>query len=107
MTKIRFKYIHEFVDRHGKVRRYVRLPGRKRVPLSGAPGTSEFMELYQSAVAPEGAPIEIAANRTRPGTVNAAVVSYLSSAAFAALAPETRRVRRNILERFRLEHGDK
>jgi hypothetical protein len=42
-----------------------------------------------------------------PGTINAAVVNYFSSSAFASLAPETRRVRRNILERFRAEHGDK
>ena len=51
MTKIRLQYVHEFTDRHGKVRRYVRLPGRKRVPLPGAPGTDEFMAAYQAAVA--------------------------------------------------------
>ena len=35
------------------------------------------------------------------------MVSYFNSMAFQALAPETRRTRRNILERFRAEHGDK
>jgi integrase len=34
-------------------------------------------------------------------------VSYFSSVAFQSLATETRRTRRNILERFRAEHGDK
>jgi hypothetical protein len=53
MTKIRLKYVHEFIDRHGKVRRYARLPGRKRVPLPGVPGSSEFMEAYQAALAGE------------------------------------------------------
>lgn len=107
MTKIRLRYIHKFIDRHGKVRCYVHLPGRKRVPLPGAPGTAEFMEAYQAALTGEVACAQVGAARTAPGTIDAAVVSYFSSSAFASLAPETRRVRRNILERFRAEHGDK
>jgi hypothetical protein len=107
LTKIRLQYIHEFTDRHGKVRRYVRLPGRKRVPLQGAPGTGEFMRAYEAALAGEVPRIEIGARRTIPGTVNAAVISYFNSSAFASLALESRRTRRGILERFRAEHGDK
>jgi len=106
LTKIRLQYIHEFRDRHGKIRRYVRLPGRKRIPLKGAPGSEEFMAIYQAALA--GAPrVEVGASRTRPGTVNAAVISYLNSSAFQSLAPNTRRNQRHILERFRAQHGDK
>jgi integrase len=107
MTKIRLDYIHEFRDRHGKVRRYVRVPGRKQVPLKGAPGTEEFMTAYRAALTGEAPRVEIGARRTLPGTVNAAVVSFLNSSTFQALAEETRRTRRNILERFRLEHGDR
>ncbi|HEV2187994.1 MAG TPA: tyrosine-type recombinase/integrase [Stellaceae bacterium] len=106
MTKIRLSHIHEFRDRLGKVRRYVRLSGGKRIPLKGAPGSDEFMEIYRAALAEVRRP-EIGALRTVPGTVNAAVVSYFNSAAFQAGAPDTRRTRRNILERFRAEHGDK
>jgi integrase len=47
------------------------------------------------------------ASRTTAGTVAAVVGMYLASAAFAGLADETRRTRRNILERFREAHGDK
>jgi integrase len=107
LTKIRLRYIHQFRDRHGKIRRYVRLPSRKRVPLKGAPGTDEFMEIYRAALAGEAPRIEIGAKRTRPGTVNAAVIGYFNSSAFQSLAPESRRTRRNILERFRNQHGDK
>lgn len=109
MTKIRLKHIHEYRDRHGKVRRYVRLPGRQKVPLPGAPGTEAFMAAYEAALAGEALSqnVEIGAGRTKPGTVNAAVVSYFNSAAFHAGAPDTRRTRRNILERWRIEHGDK
>jgi integrase len=107
MTKIRLPHIHEYRDRHGKVRRYVRLPGRAKVTLSGTPGTEAFMEIYAAALA-SGAPRgEIGATRTKPGTVNAAVISYFNSATFHASAPNTRRIRRSILERWRVEHGDK
>jgi uncharacterized small protein (DUF1192 family) len=107
MTKIRLKYIHEFIDRHGKVRRYARLPGRKRVPLPGAPGSGEFMEAYQVALAGETPHIGVGASRTKPGTVDATVASYFSSRAFRALSQATQTTYRGILENFRVEHGDK
>jgi integrase len=49
----------------------------------------------------------IGASRTKPGTVNAAIVGYYTSLAFRELAPGTQAMRRAILERFREEHGDK
>ena len=52
--------------------------------------------------------VDIGANRTRTGTINALIVDYYKSAAFTEeLTPETQRMRRNILERFRADHGDK
>ena len=107
LTKIRLPYIHEFRDRHGKIRRYVRVPGRKRVPLKGAPGTEEFMAVYQAALAGEAPRVDVGAGRMRPGTVNAAVAGYFSSTSFLSLSPATQTTYRGILERFRLEHGDK
>ena len=65
MTKIRLQYIHEFVDWHGKVRRYVRLPGRERVPLTGAPGTEEFMRAYETALTGEAPRVEVAPGPAR------------------------------------------
>jgi hypothetical protein len=67
------------------------------------------MAAYEAAMAGEGAParIELGASRTAVGTVNHAIVGYYNSAAFAALAPLTRQMRRAVLERFRAEHGDK
>ncbi len=107
MTKIRLAYVHEFRDRHGKVRRYVRVPGAKRIPLKGAPGTDEFMEAYRAALTGEAPYAEIGSTRTRPGSVNAATVGYYRSVQYLNLAPSTQRVWRNILERFRTAHGDK
>jgi integrase len=99
-------YVHAFTDRHGRPRYYFRRTGRKKVPLPGLPFSSEFMDAY--AAAREGAPqIEIGAKRSASGSVAAAVSSYFGSWAFQKLAPETRRTRKNILERFREQHGDK
>src|SRR5690242_941050 len=105
-TTIRIEYVQKFRDRHGRTRRYFRKPGCKRVPLPGLPGSEEFMAAYQAALAQQPAP-QIGASRTKPGTVNAAVVSYLELALPMLPSAEFRRVRRNILERFRREHGDK
>ena len=77
------------------------------VPLPGLPWSPSFMAAREAALDGEAPRIEIGASRTKPGTINALVVSYFNSMAFQALAPETRRTRRNILERFRAEHGDK
>jgi integrase len=106
MTYIRLKYVHEFVDRHGKPRHYFRRKGFKQVPLPEPPGSLEFNEAYQSAL--EGAVrIEIGTNRIAVGSVGALVSAYLNSIGFKNLATETQRSLRNILERFREEHDDK
>ena len=113
MTKIRLKFVQAFVDRHGRARHYFRRPGFKRVPLPGLPGTPEFMAAYQAAIGADSAPrIDIGASKTIGGTVNAAVAAYLdcspqSTSPFKALAPETQRTRRHILEKFRTKHGEK
>jgi len=53
------------------------------------------------------APTEnIGAERTKPGSINALIVSYYTLI-FPLLKPSTQRMRRNILERFRRNHGDK
>jgi integrase/recombinase XerD len=67
------------------------------------------MEAYQAALA--GAAIaasDVGSSRTKSGTLNAVIVEYYRSKSFTdALAPETQRMRRDILERLRIEHGDK
>jgi integrase len=63
------------------------------------------MAAYTEAVG--GQPIKIGAKRSPAGSVAATVGLYLGSTAFTNLAEATQRSRRNILERFREEHGDK
>jgi integrase len=106
MTRIRLAYVHEFRDRYGKGRYYFRKAGFKQVPLPGSPGSTAFMSVYAQALDNVPKP-EVAAGRTIPGTVNAAIVGYLGSSAFHELAPTSRRLYRQIIERIRQEHGDK
>jgi integrase len=102
------KYTHSFIDHDGKPRFYLRVPGRKRVPLPGLPWSPEFMEARERALQGEWTAPEIGSSRTKAGTVNAALVSYYQSTAFTeGLAESTRKSRRAILERFREAHGEK
>jgi len=101
------RYTHGFIDHDGKPRHYLRMPGRKRIPLPGLPWSPEFMAAREKAMSSEWTAPQTGSDRTKPGTVNAAIVSYYQSTAFAALAKGTRTMRRAILERFRKDHGDK
>jgi integrase len=85
MTKIRLAYVHEYRDRHGRLRRYVRRPGSRRVALPGLPGSPEFMQTYQDAIT---GPV------TRPhtpkvGTLAALAAEFFSSTEFANLRPSS------------------
>jgi hypothetical protein len=51
------KYVNEFRDRHGKVRRYFRRPGGRNIPLPGEPGSAKFMRSYETALA--GLPLPV------------------------------------------------
>jgi len=109
-TGIRLKYVHRWVDkRYGwaTARYYFRRDGR-RTPLPGLPGSEEFMAAYQAALGGQSLPRPmIGASRTKAGSLNALVVTYLGSAEFLSRPRATQTTYRNILERFRREHGDK
>ncbi len=102
-------YVQAFVDRHGGPRFYFRRPGYKRARLPGLPWSTEFMRAYQAAAASEPEQLAmIGADRTKPGTINEAIIRYLASETFrSGFAPSTKAMRRAVLERFRAEHGDK
>jgi hypothetical protein len=103
MTRIKLEYIHEYA-RRGKPYYYFRRRGFKQVRLPGPPGSAEFMAAYERALSGTQ-PKEVGTNRTRPGTVNAAVVGYYQCLAFRETAMGTQLLRRRILERFRANHG--
>src|ERR1700732_5007704 len=99
------KYVQGFIDRHGKPRFYYRRVGFNPVPLPGLPWSPEFMAAYEAAA--PAFPREVGAKQNKAGTVNDAIVRYLKSQDFSALAHSTQGMRRAVLERFRSEHGEK
>ena len=103
MSRIRLRYVHQFVDRNGHPRFYFRRAGDRR-PLPGLPGSSEFMAAYAGMLDAAPAPAPAGASGG-VGSVASAVKGYLASADFADLAATTRVSRRRILETFAGQHG--
>ena len=107
MTKIRLRFVQAFTT-HGKPYYYFRKPGCARIKLPGLPGSAEFMDAYQAALAASAPPSDIGAKRSGPGTVTALVALYANSSQFKhEIATETRRTIWAILQKFRNEHGNK
>src|SRR5215471_7496209 len=84
MTRIRLPYVHEYRDRHGKLRRYVRRPGSRRVSLPGLPGSPEFMQAYQDAISGP-----VLRRAPKAGTLAALAAEFFSSTEFANLRPSS------------------
>jgi integrase len=103
VTHIKLQFVQAFIAR-GKVYYYFRKPGSARIRLPGLPGSSEFMNAYQAALA-DMPRIEIGASCTVPGTISALVVAYYSSADFRDLGPTTQQYRRWLIEKFRAGFG--
>src|SRR5262249_2970061 len=93
-------------DRHGKRRVRFRRRGGS-VYLTGIPWSEDFMRQYAAALEREGEyRAQVGAlKRTLPGSFSALCVSYYGSPEFRSLAAITQRGRRNMLVRFRAEHG--
>jgi integrase len=93
-------------DRYGNRRVRFRRRGVS-VYLAGIPWSEDFMRQYAAALEREGIyRTQVGASmRTLPGSFSALCVSYYGSPEFRSLAAITQRVRRNMLERFRAEHG--
>jgi len=106
MANIKLRLIKSYIDRHGKVRHYVRRPGHKLVPLPGIPGSDEYMAAYAAAISTATPHVELGASRTRAGSISAMIIGYLASADFAKLAPATQEQYRRIFERMRREYGN-
>jgi integrase len=94
-------------DQHGKRRVRFRKGGYTTY-LTGIPWSEDFMRQYAAAL--EGVAAQsnnIGARRTIPGSFNALCVSYYRSPEYRELAAISQRNRRNVIERFRVEHGHK
>jgi integrase len=76
--------------------------------LTGIPWSEDFMRQYAAALERmKKRASDIGSERTIPGSFNALCVSYYRSPEFRDLKPISQRNRRNVIERFRSEHGNK
>jgi len=101
------KYVQAWVDHDGRAHHYFRRRGFPRVRLPGLPWSPSFMAEYEKAIS--GARTAIGAGRVKPGSVAAVVAEYFDSQLFfTSKSAGTQRMRRGILERFRLPpNGDR
>jgi integrase len=101
--KIELKHVHRYRDRHGKERIYVRVPGRKAVAIREQPGTAAFLAAYQAAVAKT----DIVVTTGAPGSFAWLLQRYYGSGEYRELSARTKHVRRLILDKLMVEHGEK
>ena len=99
------KFVHGFLDRHGRPRFYFRRPGYPGVALPGLPWSPEFMSAYEQALG--GQPVRVGLARVIPGTMRALAVSYFNSPAFRSMGAKPQRDYRHVIERLCKQHGDK
>ena len=101
------KYVQAWVDHDGRAYYYLRRRGYPRVRLPGLPWSPTFMAAYEAAMS--GPRTAIGTGRVKPGSVAAVVAEYLDSQQFfGSKSAGTQRMRRGILERFRLPpNGDR
>ena len=101
------KYCTFQYDRHGRRRIRFRTSGFT-AQINEEPNSNEFWLAYNAAL--EGVKQQreqIGATRTRPGSMNTLIAQYYRSPEFTKLRDASRRTYRGILERFRIEHGDR
>lgn len=95
MTRVKLDYVHEYHDRHGKLRRYVRRPGSRQIPLPGLPGSPEFMEAYAAAISGAAPP---PAGKHKEGSLSDIAARFFRSAEFANLKPSSQATYRIALD---------
>jgi integrase len=104
MARIRLRYVHADIDRHGNTRYYFFKRGApKKMRLPGLPGSAEFMAAYDCCL--KGEPIAAPAGnaqqqiaRAPSGTLQWLCNAYGQSEEFKALEPTTQSSKRSILK---------
>jgi hypothetical protein len=104
MTRIKLRYVNEYLDRHGKIRRYFRRPGSRSVKLPGLPGSIEFMAAYQAALA-VAAPPPPSPRHVIAGSLADVTARFFRSADFANLSSSSQRTYRTALKPILAAHG--
>ena len=102
-----YPFLYRDVDRQNAIRWRLRAPGRPTVTIKGQYGSPEFAANYRAAMEGEARPNVPVGIPCERGSLRALARDHLASADFIALAPETQRKRRDMIERLVDRHGDK
>jgi hypothetical protein len=87
VTKIKLKYVNEYIDHTGKLRRYFRKGGKQLGPLTGEVGSVEFMTAYAAYLAekPKAAKTTLHAD-----SLGKLIIDFYGSRFFTDRKPSTR-----------------
>jgi integrase len=100
---IKFRYLVKDLDRHGNVRVYVRVPGRRKVRIRALFGTDDFILAYNAAVSEH----VTAPPRAKAGSFRHLCILYYGSSTFKRLDVATQSWRRRALDAIAEKHGPK
>ncbi len=101
MAVLKLKYVNEYRDRTGKMRRYFR-KGSIRGPLPGEVGSDEFMTAYRAFLAEK----PMMSKRTiHEDSLAKLIIDFYGSRLFTDRKPSTRQLYRYALDPVSKEHG--
>lgn len=101
------RYCSWNTDRHGRKRVRFRR-GFHSTYLSGVPFSEDFMRRYHAALDGNAQQLkDFQEDHVEPGTIDAVIVNFYRSTDFLKLKASTQKVRKNVLEKFRVLHGKK
>ena len=102
VAKIKLKYVNEYIDHTGKLRRYFRKGGKQLGALVGEPGSVEFMTAYAAYLAEKPKAAKTALHADSLGKL---IIDFYGSRFFTDRKPSTRQLYKYALEPVAKEHG--
>jgi integrase len=102
MAKLRLKYVNEYIDSTGKVRRYFRRKGKQLGPIPGEVGSDEFMTAYRGYLAQQPQKPKSSAHAD---SLTAFIEDFYASRIFTDRKPGTRAAYRSALDPVVKMHG--
>jgi hypothetical protein len=102
MANLELRYVDEYRDRTGKLRRYFRKGGKRLGVLPGEVGSEEFMTAYASV---SGREAEAARKALLADSLAKLIVEYYGSRPYWISKPSSRQLYRYALDPLSKEHG--
>lgn len=101
------KYVTAFLDRHGRERLRFRRKGFEDYYFKAKYGTDPFRDEYRACLDGAANKIRPGADKIVPGTIHDLIARYCAVPSRLGPSATTQNKIRNILEKFRAEHGQR